>query len=118
MPPRSKIEREQYNAFSNALGHRFLVSGFFNAKHQYSGSALFILKGRELYHVIQRNQLEITSTGEKIYWKIDINKTSDLLYFFILKGLSCNSLDIRPDLQIASDHKPVNATVNTRIETL
>jgi hypothetical protein len=29
------IKKEQYNAYINTLGHRFLVGGDFNAKHHY-----------------------------------------------------------------------------------
>jgi hypothetical protein len=70
-PQRHKIKTKQYNAFINALGHRFLVGGDFNAKHQYWGSHLIDPKGRELYQTIQEKQLEILSTGEPTYWPTD-----------------------------------------------
>jgi hypothetical protein len=41
----------------------------------------------------------------------------DLLDFFIFKGLLHNSLDIRPNLEIASDHIPIIATISTHIIT-
>jgi hypothetical protein len=89
-PPRHAIKKEQYCAFINSLGHRFLVAGDFNAKHQYWGSRLISLKGRELYQTIQEKQLEILSTGEPTYWPTDINKTPGLLDVSIIKGLSHN----------------------------
>jgi hypothetical protein len=61
-------------------------------------------KGRELYQTIQEKQLEILSMGEPTFWPTYINKTLDLLDFFIFKGLPHNSLDIGPNLVIASDH--------------
>jgi hypothetical protein len=88
---------EQYNAFINALGHRFLVGGDFNAKHQYWGSRLIDSKGREIYKSIQEKQLEILSPGEPT----DVKIIPDLLDFFIFNGLSHNSLDITPNLEIA-----------------
>jgi hypothetical protein len=116
-PPRHKIKTEQYNAFINSLGHRFLVGDDFNAKHQYWGSRLINPKGRELYQTIHEKELEIPSSDEPTHWPTDINKTPDLLDFFIFKGLSHNSLDIRPDLEIASDHTPIIATNSTHIIT-
>jgi hypothetical protein len=71
----------------------------------------------ELYQTIQEKQLEILSTGEPTYWPTDINKTPDLLDFFIFKGLLHNSLYIRPNLEIASDHTPIIATISTHIIT-
>jgi endonuclease/exonuclease/phosphatase (EEP) superfamily protein YafD len=116
-PPRHKIKTEQYNAFINALEHTFLVGGDFNAKHQYWGSRLVNPKGCVLYQTIQEKQLQILSTGEPTYWPTDINKTPYLLDVFIFKGLSHNSLDIRPNLEIASDHTPIIATISKHIIT-
>jgi hypothetical protein len=90
-PPCYTIKKKQYDAFINSLGHRFMVGGDFNAKHQNWGSRLINPKVRELYQTIQEKQLEILSTGEPTYWPTDINKTPDLLDFFIFKGLSHNS---------------------------
>jgi hypothetical protein len=115
-PPHHKIKKEQYNAFINTLGHRFLVGDDFNAKHQYWGSHL-ISPGRKLYQTIQEKQIEILSMGEPTYWPTDINKTPDLLDFVIFKELSHNSLDIRPNLEIAPDHTSIIATISTHIIT-
>jgi hypothetical protein len=48
-------------------------------------------KDHKLYETIQEMKLEILSTGEPTYWPTDINKTPDLLDFFIFKGLQHNS---------------------------
>jgi hypothetical protein len=115
--PSHEIKKEQYNAFINALGYRFLAGGDFNAKHQYWVSCLISPKGRELYQTLKEKRLKILSTGEPTYWPKDINKTPVLLDFFILKWLSHNSVDIRPNLQLASDHPPIIATISTHIIT-
>jgi hypothetical protein len=54
---------------------------------------------------------------EPSYWPTDINKTPNLLDFFIFRGLSHNSLDIRSNLEIALDHTPLIATISTHIIT-
>jgi hypothetical protein len=66
---------------------------------------------------MQEKQLQILSSGKPTYWPTDINKTPDILDFFIFKWLSYNSLDIRPNLEIASDHIPIIATISTHIIT-
>jgi hypothetical protein len=117
MPQSHKIITKQYNAFINALGHRFLVAGDFNAKHTYRGSRLIFPICLELYQTIQEKQLEIIFTREPNHWPTDINKILDPLDFFIFKGISHNSLNIRPNLQIASDHTPIITTISTHIIT-
>jgi hypothetical protein len=47
----------------------------------------------------------------------DIKKTPDLPDFFIFKWLSHGSLDIRTNLEIASYHTPIIATISTHIIT-
>jgi hypothetical protein len=42
--------------------------------------------------------------GEPTYWPTDINKTPDLLDFFIFKGLLHNSLDIRQSRYSIGSH--------------
>jgi hypothetical protein len=44
-------------------------------------------------------------------------QTPDLIDFFIFKGLSHNYLDIKPNLEIASDHTPIIATISTHTVT-
>jgi hypothetical protein len=38
-PHAKQLKKEQYNASINSQGHRFLVEGDFNEKHQYWSSA-------------------------------------------------------------------------------
>jgi hypothetical protein len=51
--------------------------------------------------------------GEPTYWPANVNKTQDPIDFFIFKWLLHNHLDITPNLEIASDHTPIIATINT-----
>jgi hypothetical protein len=44
----------------------------------------------------------------------NVNKTPDLLDFFIFKGLLHNYLDIKPNIEIASDHIPSRTHILTR----
>jgi hypothetical protein len=66
---------------------------------------------------MQEKQLEILSTGDPTYWPTDINKTPDILDFFIFRRLSHNSSNIRPNLEIASDHTQIIATISTHTVT-
>jgi hypothetical protein len=81
------------------------------------GSRLKNRKSGELYQAIQEKQLEILFTGESTYWPTDINKSPDLLDFFIFQGLSHDSLDIRPNLECASNYTPIIATISIHIIT-
>jgi hypothetical protein len=67
------------------------------------------------YQTIQEKEVEILSTGEPSYWPA--GTTPDLLDFYIFKGLSKNYLDIKPNVEIASDRIPIVATISTHILT-
>lgn len=114
-PPRHSIKKEQYTEFFTSLGGRFLVGGDFNAKHTCWGSRLTTPKGRELYKAMKNQQLEVLSTGEPTYWPTDVNKTPDLIDFFVFNGLSHNYLSIKSNLELASDHTPIIATPSAHV---
>jgi hypothetical protein len=97
------------------LQHRILIGSDFNVKYQCWGSRLTNTHGKELYNTIQENKLEILSTGEPAYWLININRTANLLDFFVFKGLSHNYLGMKPNLEVAFDCMPVIATIDTVI---
>jgi hypothetical protein len=73
---------EQYNAFINSLGHRFLVGGDFSAKYQYWDSPLINPIGRGLYQATQEKQLEMLSTGEKLIGQ-QISRKLQIYYTFL-----------------------------------
>ena len=56
-PPKHKNKYEDYVHFFKTLGNRFLVGGDFNAKHTFWGSRLTNTKGRELFNVLQYNNI-------------------------------------------------------------
>jgi hypothetical protein len=45
------------------------------------------------------------------YWATDSNKTPDLLDFFVLTGISSESMEVEPSYDLSSDHSSVIATV-------
>lgn len=64
-PPRHTIKEEQYSAFFNALGNRFIAGGDNNAKHQQCRSRLATSKAVLLVKSIDKNKLNHLSTGEQ-----------------------------------------------------
>ena len=78
----------------------------FNAMHTLWGSRIKTPRGRTL-EKYRTNNLNILSTGKTTYWPTDLNKTSDLLDFAVIKGLNANKLKITPNLELNSDHTPI-----------
>jgi exonuclease III len=87
-PPRHLISSEEYEEFLFHLGPHFIVAGDWNTKYSPWESRLITLKGRNLLHVIQHNNLNYLSTGEPTYWPADLNKNPELLDFAITNGIS------------------------------
>ena len=80
---------EKYTKDCNLkISNRFLAGGDYNVKHTIWGSRLISPKGRQLKLAIDSLHLNVFSTGEPTYWPTDINKTHDLIDFFIGKGLA------------------------------
>jgi len=105
--PKHTIRKEQYIAFSETLGNRFIVAGDYNAKHTHWESRLILPKGRELFKVIETINLATLSTGEPTYWPSDNKKTPDLLNFSIIKGIPKDFSRIESSLELSSNHSPV-----------
>jgi hypothetical protein len=53
------------------------------------------------------------STGSPTYWPTGINKTLDLLDFFITNGISTDYVDVDASYDLTSDHSPITATIST-----
>jgi len=66
-PPKHNNKYEDYDRFFKTLGNRFFAGGDFNAKHTFWGSRLINTKGRELFKVIQNNNLKHLSTRQPTY---------------------------------------------------
>lgn len=111
-PPNLSIKKEQFEAFFNSLGHRFIAGGDYNAKHTYWGSRLITPRGRQLYQSLQSCGLLQLSSGEPTYWPTDQNKVPDVIDFCITKGISHNYLKIESCLDLSSDHTPLLVTLD------
>lgn len=61
-----------------------------------------------LLQAIQRNNLNYLSTGKPIYWPSDLNKTSDVLYFIVLKEFSHVFCNMETNLGLSLDHSVYN----------
>lgn len=114
-PPRFNVTEQNFEQFFNGLGNKFLSGGDYNAKHQEWGSRLATPRGRTLLSVINRNNLNFSSTGEPTYWPSDINKTPDLLDFFVSKGISPNYVNVESCLDLSSDHSPIIMTYSLSV---
>ncbi|KAK2579085.1 hypothetical protein KPH14_010934 [Odynerus spinipes] len=113
-PPKHTIKEDDFTKFFNTLGSRFIAAGDYNAKHPWWGSRLSTPtpRGKQLYQVIQKNKLYVLSTGEQTYWPTDPHKIPDLLDFCVIKGIGQHYLDIKPSLDLSSDHTPLIVNVS------
>ena len=115
-PPRHNIKSPQYMQLFNKHKGRFIIGGDFNAKHTYWGSRLTTTKGRELKKAAQQCGCEIFSTGNPTYWPSDVNKTPDLIDFFVTKQLPRNSFTLEDGVDLSSDHSPIFMTLNEDVK--
>jgi hypothetical protein len=114
-PPRYSISANEYRTLFDKLNRRFIIGGDFNAKHTHWGSRLITPKGRELYKAAVDFGCEFISTGKPTYWPTDLNKTPDLIDFFVIKNISPNYTKIEEGFDLSSDHSPIFLTVSTNI---
>jgi hypothetical protein len=114
-PPRHNIVENQFNAFFEDLGQRFIAGGDWNAKHQYWGSRLNTPRGRQLFKSVMSKNLQCLSTGEPSYWPSDSNRVPDLLDFFVCKGISSNYTHVESLCDLTSDHTPVILTLSMNV---
>jgi len=114
-PPRHAITSDHFHDFFSTLGLKYIADGDWNAKHHYWDSRIISLRGRQLYKYIQLHNLECSSTGEPTHWPTDINKTPDLLDFYVHKGVNLNYLNVESVTDLSSDHTPTILTISTDI---
>lgn len=115
-PPNYPPNKEAFTNLFKSLGNRFLAGGDYNAKHTSWGSRLTAPgRGRILHQVKQELKLDHLSTYRPTYWPTDHRKIPDCLDFFITKGFAQGYLDIQSNFDIASDHTPVIATINSSV---
>jgi hypothetical protein len=72
-------------------------------------------RGREQKKSVDSNNLHVISTGEPTYWPSDLNKTPDLIDFFITKRMSGLYTKVESCLDRSSDHTPVICTISTTV---
>ena len=85
-PPKNKIKYERYMQLFNKHKGRFVIGGDFNAKNVNWGSRLTTTRGRELLKAVNNLGCTVMSTGSPTYWPTDINKTPDLIDFFVTRS--------------------------------
>jgi hypothetical protein len=86
-----------------------------NSKNTLWSSRLTTTRGRELKKALDINKLKVLSTGEPTFWPTDPNKTTDLIDFFITKGISEFYTNVESCLDSCSDHTPVICTLSTTV---
>lgn len=114
-PPRHNITEQYFLDYYTTLGPRFIAGGDYNAKHHLWGSRVISPRGRQLYQCIINNNMNFASSGEPTYWPTDLQKTPDLLDFFVVKGISNNYLKTDSSLDLHSDHSPIILTVSSSV---
>ncbi|EFN76729.1 RNA-directed DNA polymerase from mobile element jockey, partial [Harpegnathos saltator] len=114
-PPRHNIKKDQFEKILLKLGSRFIIGGDFNSKHKEWGSRLTTSKGRELFKAINACKCDYISSGKPTYWPTDVEKTPDLLDFYITKGISNNYLKVGNIEDLSSDHVPVLMTISSMV---
>lgn len=114
-PPRHSISEQEYQAFFNTLGNRFVAGGDYNAKHTNWGSRLINQKGRELFKTICAKNYQHISTGKPTYWPTDREKIPDLLDFCVIKNISFKNIKASSCEDLSSDHSPVIITLGSTV---
>lgn len=114
-PPKHSVKQNQYQAFFDTLGNKFIAGGDWNAKHPNWGSRIPNYKGRELLKSITSCNYQHLSTGEPTYWPSDRAKLPDLLDFCVVKNIALKYMNAVSCLDLSSDHSPVVITLNTQI---
>lgn len=114
-PPRHSIKEEQFSAFFNTLGPKFLAGGDWNAKNISWGSRTTLTRGRELKSCIDNNTIGVLTTRQPTIWPSDPKKNPDLIDFFVYKGITEHYLGIESCSDSSSDHTPIIATISTTI---
>ena len=73
-------------------------------KHTIWGTRLISLKECQLKLAIYSLNLNVFSTDEPTYWPTDVNKTADLIDFFIGKSLTSTNVPCDSWYDLSSDH--------------
>jgi hypothetical protein len=110
-PPHNAISPDEYVTLFQSLGSRFLIGGYWNAKHTAWGAQLITPKGRNFFKVISSYNCHYFSTGGPTYWLMDLTKLPDLLDFLVTRGILANYIQVESAFELSSDHSPVIVTI-------
>ncbi len=116
-PPRYNIKENAYTQFFKQLGEKFVIGGDFNAKHTDWGSRLTTTKGKELHQAIIKYNCNWHSTGKPTYWPSDLNKTPDLIDFFITRKIPVDYIQVQEGMDSTSDHSSILMIISDTIIT-
>lgn len=114
-PPRYNLKSNDYEELFKALRRSFIIGGDFNAKNSHWGSRITTTKGRELFTAGRKLKCDFQSGGSPTYWPADLNKTPDLIDFYVTKGISTNYISLENSEELTSDHSPVIMTISETI---
>lgn len=86
------IHKKDFIEILEKHGKRFAISGDFNAKHTNWDIRNILKKGREFLEVNILCNCEAHLAKKPSYWPLDLEKVSDLFYFFIVKGILASNI--------------------------
>jgi len=81
-PPSHKVDDKKFIEFFQTLGSRFIAGVHNNAKY------IFWDREWELFKSANTIKAQFISIRKPTYWPTDPNKLSDVIYFYIMKGIS------------------------------
>src|ERR1044071_4124509 len=115
-PPKHNLKMQDYKAFLQQAGERFIIGGDYNAKHVDWGSRLSITTGKEPRRASQELGRNFQSNGKPTYWQTDKTKLPNLLDFFIIRKISSNFIDIEENFGLNSDHSAAILTLSEHMK--
>jgi endonuclease/exonuclease/phosphatase family metal-dependent hydrolase len=108
LPRKYTVKQEQLEDYYNALGHRFIAGGDYNAKHTDWGSRLT----QSIQHDGKKH-LKHLAAGEPTYWPSDRNKLPVLVDFCVTKGIPQDFAVAKSCFDL-SDHSSVLITLEAQ----
>jgi len=79
------------------------------------GARLITPEGRTLLSAIRGCHCTYFSADEPTYWPTDQHRITDLLDFFVARGVAANYVRIESVFELYSDHSPIIATIRAQV---
>lgn len=108
------LSQDEFEKLFAALGERWLIGGELDAKHPTWGSRITTIRSRELIKAINKTKNTTIAPNQPTYWSADVNKTPDILDFFISCRISSQYLDITCKVDLSSDHLPILLDISSK----